>query len=112
MTTMTRDGLGEQLAAARGANAELRAENSALLAQLEGDIPKATAWLMRKVLRQRAAINALQHKNGTLHFMLRCYARLRKPITQEEYVQARSEIQDKQLKSRIAEDLPATEDSQ
>ena len=44
--------------------------------------------------------------------MLRCYARLRKPITQEEYVQARSEIQDKQLKSRIAEDLPATEDSQ
>lgn len=43
-------------------NAELRQENTALHAAIAGDLPRAVAWLQRKVLRQRRALDQLQRK--------------------------------------------------
>lgn len=55
MNAPTSDDLRSQVA-------DLRAENAALRAALEGNLPRAIAWLYGKVRRQAAALDALQRK--------------------------------------------------
>jgi len=82
---------------------ELRAERDALLAQLAGDIPAATRWLQRKVLRQRAALDVLNGRIATQRFVLRTIENLGRSLSPEEYRTARAEIANEQLRARIEE---------
>lgn len=82
---------------------ELRAERDALRAQLDGDIPAATRWLQRKVLRQRAALDVLNERVATQRFVLRTLENLGRSLSTEEYRTARAEITNEQLRARIEE---------
>lgn len=101
----------ESLESLRSRNAELRTrvlelegEVSALSAEVAGDLPRATAWLQTKVWRQRIALDVLNHKNATLRFRLRTTEHLGRGLTRDEYLKARAEIGNEQLRSRIDED--------
>jgi len=82
---------------------ELRAERDALRAQLDGDIPAATRWLQRKVLRQAAALDVLNRRIVTQRFVLRTIENLGRSLSTEEYRTARAEITNEQLRDRIEE---------
>ena len=82
---------------------ELRAERDALQAQLAGDIPAATRWLQRKVLRQAAALDVLNRRVATQRFVLRTIENLGRSLSTEEYRTARAEITNEQLRARIEE---------
>lgn len=86
---------------------ELMDDKSALQAQLDGNIPSATFWLQHKVDRQAAALDALNRKVITQRFVLRETNRLGRGLTREEYLQARKEVENEQLRDRIAEEPPA-----
>jgi hypothetical protein len=93
----------EEANALRRRNMELESENTILRAQLEKDIPKATAWLQAKVWRQRAV---LDRENRTLigqRFALRTLESLGRGLTREEYLTARKAVADEQLRNRIPE---------
>jgi hypothetical protein len=80
---------------------ELAAENDALRAQLEGDLPTATRWLQRKVWRQSAALDALNRRVVSQRFVLRTLDELGRSLTADEYRVARGRIVNSQLKDRI-----------
>jgi hypothetical protein len=80
---------------------ELAAERDALRAQLEGDLPKATRWLQRKVWRQAAALDALNRRVVTQRFVLRTLDELGRSLTVDEYRTARARIADGRLRDRI-----------
>jgi hypothetical protein len=80
---------------------ELAAERDALRAQLEGDLPKATRWLQRKVWRQAAALDALNRRVVTQRFVLRTLDGLGRSLTAEEYRAARARIANVPLRDRI-----------
>jgi hypothetical protein len=80
---------------------ELAAERDALRAQLEGDLPKATRWLQRKVWRQAAALDALNRRVVTQRFVLRTLGELGRSLTAEEYRAARDRISNAPLRDRI-----------
>jgi hypothetical protein len=80
---------------------ELAAERDALRAELEGDLPKATGWLQRKVWRQAAALDALNRRIVTQRFVLRTLDELGRSLTAEEYLAARARIANTQLRDRI-----------
>lgn len=86
---------------------ELAAERDALRAQLEGDLPRATRWLQRKVWRQAAALDALNRRIVTQRFVLRTLDELGRSLTAEEYLTARARITNGQLRDWIAERNPA-----
>jgi hypothetical protein len=69
---------------------ELAAERDALRAQLEGDLPKATRWLQRKVWRQAAALDALNRRVVAQRFVLRTLDELGRSLTAEELQSARA----------------------
>lgn len=80
---------------------ELAAERDALLAQLEGDIPAATRWLQRKVLRQASALDELNRRVVSQRFVLRTLDGLGRSLSKEEYLAARAAIDNAELRSRI-----------
>jgi hypothetical protein len=80
---------------------ELAAERDALRAELEGDLPKATRWLQRKVWRQAAALDALNRRIVTQRFVLRTLDELGRSLTAAEYLAARARIANTQLRDRI-----------
>jgi hypothetical protein len=80
---------------------ELSAERDALRAQLEGDLPKATAWLQRKVWRQAAALDVLNRRVVTQRFVLRTLEGLGRSLSTEEYRAERNRISNGQLRDRI-----------
>jgi hypothetical protein len=94
MTTTTSTDLRSRLI-------ELEAERDALRAQLEGDLPKATRWLQRKVWRQAAALDVLNRRVVTQRFVLRTLDQLGRSLTAEEYRDARSRVDNSQLRDRI-----------
>lgn len=69
---------------------ELRAEVDALRAQLEGDLPRATAWLQWKVWRQREALDRLCRRVTAQRFVLRTLDELGRSLSREEYLAARA----------------------
>jgi hypothetical protein len=81
---------------------ELKGEIEALKAQLEGDIPKATAWLQWKCWRQRKALDTLNHKVVSQRFVLRTLEELGRGLTRDEYIEARAK-QPGKLLDRIEE---------
>jgi hypothetical protein len=80
---------------------ELAAERDAMRAELEGDLPKATRWLQRKVWRQAAALDALNRRIVTQRFVLRTLDELGRSLTAAEYLAARARIANTQLRDRI-----------
>lgn len=80
---------------------ELMAERDALRAQLEGDLPKATRWLQRKVWRQAAALDRLNRRVVTQRFVLRTLDELGRSLTAQEYRTARARVADPGLRDRI-----------
>src|SRR5262247_613448 len=93
MTTTSID-LREQLV-------ELTAERDALRAQLEGDLPRATRWLQRKVWRQAAALDLLNRRVVTQRFVLRTLDGLGRSLSAAEYAAARDAVADAELRERI-----------
>lgn len=69
---------------------ELRAEVDVLRAQLEGDLPRATAWLQWKVWRQRAELDRLCRRVTAQRFTLRTLDGLGRSLSREEYLEARA----------------------
>jgi hypothetical protein len=90
-----------QLSDLRAQLVELAAERDALRAQLEGDLPKATRWLQRKVWRQAAALDVLNRRVVTQRFVLRTLDGLGRSLTAEEYRAARARIANVPLRDRI-----------
>jgi hypothetical protein len=97
MTTPSDDRIAE-LYAKLGALAE---ERDALRAQLDGDLPRATRWLQRKVWRQAAALDTLNRRVVTQRFVLRTLDGLGRSLTAEEYRAAREAVADEHLRDRI-----------
>ncbi|HKD97597.1 MAG TPA: hypothetical protein VKB69_08330 [Micromonosporaceae bacterium] len=93
MTTTSID-LREQLV-------ELTAERDALRAQLEGDLPRATRWLQRKVWRQATALDLLNRRVVTQRFVLRTLDGLGRSLSAAEYAAARDAVADAELRERI-----------
>ena len=91
---------------------ELEAERDALKAQLEGDLPRATRWLQRKVWRQAAALDVLNRRVVGQRFVLRTLDGLGRSLSAEEYRAARDAIGDPALRERVdgatMEDAPAS----
>jgi hypothetical protein len=84
---------------------ELTAERDALRAQHAGDLPAATRWLQRKVWRQAAELDRLNHRVASQRFVLRTLDELGRSLTAEEYRSARNAVSNVQLRDRIAADL-------
>jgi hypothetical protein len=82
---------------------ELENERDALRAQLEGDLPRATAWLQNKVWSQRAALDILNRRVVSQRFVLRTLEELGRGLTREEFLHARAAVGDDQLRDRIEE---------
>ena len=99
MTTSSDDRIAE-LYVKRGALAE---ERDALRAQLDGDLPKATRWLQRKVWRQAAALDALNRRVVTQRFVLRTLDGLGRSLGADEYRTARAAVANGELRDRIDE---------
>ncbi|WP_107656165.1 hypothetical protein [Nocardia suismassiliense] len=93
--------LDTQLSDLRAQLVELAAERDALRAQLAGDLPTATRWLQRKVLRQAAALDVLNRRVVTQRFVLRTLDELGRYLTAEEYKAARAGIANAELRDRI-----------
>ena len=81
---------------------ELVEERDALRAQLEGDLPKATRWLQRKVWRQAEALDTLNRRVVSQRFVLRTLDGLGRSLTPDEFRAAAAAIADEQLRDRIA----------
>lgn len=90
-----------QLSDLRARLVEVAAERDALRAQLEGDLPKATRWLQRKVWRQAAALDALNRRVVTQRFVLRTLDGLGRSLTAAEYRAARARVPGVALRDRI-----------
>jgi hypothetical protein len=86
---------------------EVTAERDALRAQLDGDLPAATAWLQRKVWRQAAALDVLNRRVVTQRFVLRTLDGLGRSLSVEEYRAARAAIADARLRDRVDEPAAA-----
>lgn len=83
---------------------ELTAERDALRAQLAGDLPTATRWLQRKVWRQSAELDRLNHRVASQRFVLRTLDELGRSLTVDEYRAARDSVVNDQLRHRITAD--------
>ena len=88
---------------------ELAAERDALRAQLEGDLPRATRWLQRKVWRQAAALDLLNRRVVGQRFVLRTLDGLGRSLSADEYRDARDAVGNAALRERI--DAAASEDA-
>ncbi len=77
------------------------AERDALRALLDGDVPTATRWLQRKVLRQAAALDALNRRVVSQRFVLRTLDGLGRSLSADEYRAARAAVANEQLRDRI-----------
>lgn len=82
----------------------LELENDALRAQLEGDVPRATAWLQTKVWRQRLALATLNHRVVAQRFHLRLCTQLGRLPTREEHLTARADAEAWELAALEAEE--------
>jgi hypothetical protein len=82
---------------------ELASDNHALRAQLEGNIPSATAWLQMKVDRQRKVLDAGNRTVIGQRFVLRTLESLGRGLTRDEYLAARAAEPNGQLRERIPE---------
>jgi hypothetical protein len=72
---------------------EASREIDALRAQLEGDIPRATAWLQRKVWRQRLALGRLNKRVVAQRFWARLANELGRLPTYEEFLAAKNDAE-------------------
>lgn len=61
-------------------------------AQIEGDLPKATAWLQSKVWRQKRELDNLNRRVISQRLRLRTIAALGRDLTKEEYLAATAEM--------------------
>jgi hypothetical protein len=93
----------DALAELRAQLQEVTGERDALRAQLDGDLPKATRWLQRKVWRQAAALDTLNRRVVTQRFVLRTLDGLGRSLSVEEYRAARARIANAQLRERVDE---------
>lgn len=83
---------------------ELRAERDALRAQLEGDLPRATAWLQWKVWRQRTALDALERRVLSQRRVLRALDERGRGLTREEWLEVRAALPE-ELRERTLEEV-------
>jgi hypothetical protein len=60
-------------------------------------------WLQAKALRQRTALRQLEARNATLRFRMRVILKLHGDLTREEYLAAKAEVQNEQLRAMIEE---------
>lgn len=90
-------------AALRAQLVEVLAERDCLRAQLDGDLPKATRWLQRKVWRQAAALDTLNRRVTRQRFVLRTLDELGRSLTAAEFVEARAAVDDRDLLARIGD---------
>lgn len=90
-------------AALRAQFVEVLAERDALRAQLDGDLPKATCWLHRKVWRQAAALDTLNRPVTRQRFVLRTLDELGRSLTAAEFSSARAAIDDRDLLALIGD---------
>lgn len=91
----------EEVAALRARVLELEGDKAAMRAQLEGDMPKATAWLQAKVWRQRAVLDRENRTIISQRFVLRTLEALGRGLTREEYLTARKALENEQYRARI-----------
>jgi hypothetical protein len=89
----------------RGQIVELTAERDALRAQLAGDFPAATRWLQTKVWRQRAALDALNHRVVTQRFVLRTLDGLGRSLTAPEFQAAKAALPEGLFRDRVADSV-------
>jgi hypothetical protein len=71
------------------------------LAQFDNDVLRVTRWLQAKVLRQAAALDALNHRVVTQRFVLRTLDELGRSLTADEYRAHRDRVANEQLRDRI-----------
>lgn len=95
-----------EAAALRQQIRELRADNAAMRAQLDGDLPKATAWLQAKVWRQAAALDLLNRRVLQQRLALRTIEQLGRGLTSDEYRAARADLAEP-VRERTPEAVPA-----
>lgn len=93
----------EEVTALRAKVLELEGDAVAMRAQLEGDMPKATAWLQTKVWRQRLALNGVNRTIASQRFVLRTLQELGRGLSADEYAIARKAVESEQLRDRIFE---------
>lgn len=91
----------EEVAALRQELASVKTDNLALRAQLEGNIPQATAWLQAKVWRQRQVLDRENRTIISQRFVLRTLEALGRGLTREEYLTARKALENEQYRARI-----------
>jgi hypothetical protein len=91
----------QEVAALRAKVLELEGDMTAMRAQLEGDMPKATAWLQTKVWRQRLALTGMNRTIASQRFVLRTLEALGRGLTREEYLTARKALENEQYRARI-----------
>lgn len=96
--------LRDKLTEARSEVYDLRGEVTALRAQLEGDLPKATGWLQWKVWRQRNALSRLQRRVVAQRAVLRRIDELGRGLSREEWIALRDEAKDHEIEAFVAED--------
>lgn len=84
--------LRDKLTAARSEAYDLRAEISALQAQLDGNIPKATSWLQWKVWRQRVMLDILNKRVVAQRAVLRRLDVLGRGLTRDEWIALRDTV--------------------
>jgi hypothetical protein len=98
---------GQVIMGLRAELAETRAERDALRAQLEGNLPSATAWLQAKVWRQRSALDLANQALARHRFALALLGRIREPVTAAEWLAARDALASEQYRDRIGGKVPA-----
>ena len=94
----------DQIRELRRQLSEAQADRTALEAQLAGDLPKATRWLQSKVVRQREALDVLNHRVVSQRFVLRTLNEMGRGLSVEEYRAARQAVANDQLRGRIDEE--------
>lgn len=87
--------------ALRTENLELKAENRALMAEMEGNRDHSLPWSIMKVIRQRHALDYLTARNTRLRFQIRCINLLGRGLTADEFRAARDQIEREDVQERI-----------
>lgn len=70
----------------------LKHELATVNAQLEGNLPSATAWLQTKVWNQKRELDRLNRRVTSQRLRLRTIAALGRDLTKEEYLAAKAEL--------------------
>jgi hypothetical protein len=101
MTVMTDTDVRRELAQAKADLRGMESENQALRQIIDDSYPGKMPWDLRKVARQRRALDQLNRKVLTQRFVLRTLEELGRGLTRQEYLSAKATVEDAQLRDRI-----------